>query len=170
MNIDTFKNTAMLFNTSPGVVLFHYIYIIEALRDMAPMYIKWPSPEERQEIKNFFYQIGGYPDIVGVIDGMHTFVTAPLIEPIAYVNRHHNHSILSQAVVDHRMLVRDLHCGEPGSLHDSRMFRRSPLCNNLLENPGYLSVGEHILGDGGYVLTDKVLCSQVLIHIFSIKF
>lgn len=156
MNMDTFKNAALLFNTSPGVVFFHYLYIIGALREMRTRYIRWPAPEERHEIKHQFYEKGGYPGVVGCIDGMHTFVTAPLNEPQAYVNRHHNHSILSQAVVDHNLLIRDLYVGEPGSLHDSRMFRRSPLGVNLLENPALLSQDEHIIGDGAYILTDKV--------------
>ncbi|KAK3909953.1 Putative nuclease [Frankliniella fusca] len=157
MNMDTFKNTALLFGVSPGVVLYHYKYIIECLREMGPTYIKWPSPEERQIIKENFLQIGGYPGAVGCIDGMHTYVTAPLNEAPAYVNRHHSHSILSQAVVDDQLLVRDLYVGEPGSIHDSRMFRRSSLSSNLLENPGLLAPDEHLLGDGAYILTDKVM-------------
>ncbi|KAK3907159.1 Putative nuclease [Frankliniella fusca] len=157
MNMDTFKNTALLFGVSPGVVLYHYKYIIETLRDMAPDFIQWPSPEERQVIKDNFYHIGGYPGVVGCIDGMHSFVTAPLDEAPAYTNRHHSYSILSQAVVDDQLLVRDLYVGEPGSLHDSRMFRRSPLSSNLLENPALLAPDEHILGDGAYILTDKVI-------------
>ncbi|XP_026288977.2 putative nuclease HARBI1 [Frankliniella occidentalis] len=116
MNMDTFKNTALLFGTSPGVVLYHYKYIIEALRVMAPQFITWPSPEERVQIKQKFYDIGGYPGVVGCIDGMHTYITAPLDEAPAYVNRHHSHSVLTQAVVDDQLLIRDLYVGEPGSL------------------------------------------------------
>lgn len=157
MNMDTFKNVALKFNTSPGVVFFHYLYIIQALREMIHKYVQWPNREERAEIKLRFFQMCGYYGVVGAIDGVHIYITAPLDEKHAYVNRHHTHSILAQAVCDHNLLVRDLYVGEPGSLHDSRMFRRSPLCPNLLERPrDFMEPDEHIIGDGGYILTDKV--------------
>ncbi|KAK3908168.1 Protein cereblon-like protein [Frankliniella fusca] len=45
-NMDTFKNAALLFHTSPGVVCFHYLYIIRALRQMGLTYIRWPTAEK----------------------------------------------------------------------------------------------------------------------------
>lgn len=52
----------------------------------------------------------------------------------------------AQLVCDHRRVIRDIFVGFPGSVHDSRAFRASPLCDTLAEKcqEGY------ILGDSGY--------------------
>ncbi|KAE8738507.1 hypothetical protein FOCC_FOCC016016 [Frankliniella occidentalis] len=96
---------------------------------------------------------------------MHTYKTTPLDEAPAYLNRHHAHSVRTQAVVDDQLLIRDLYVGEPGSLYGSRMFRRSPLSSNLLENPALLAPDEHILGDSAYILTDKVKGKTVQLNL-----
>lgn len=159
---DTFRSVAIKFGTSPGVLHYHYVYVLEALREMACHYITWPTAEERAITKNHFLRRHGYPGVVGSIDGTHIYITAPVgEEKQAYVNRHHSHSILVQAVVDHRLLVRDLYVGEPGSFTDARVFRRSPLRRNLLGNADMLNEDEHILGDGGYALTDKVITFMI---------
>lgn len=56
------------------------------------------------------------------------------------------------------MLVRTLHVGEAGSLHDRRVLRRSPLLRDLLLGPAdvFLSADEHLVGDGGYGISDFV--------------
>ena len=66
-----------------------------------------------------------------------------------------------QAVCDKNLLYRDLYIGEPGSSHDTRVFKRSPLSDILLERQDFLREDEHIIGDGGYELTDKVNFSYV---------
>lgn len=48
--------------------------------------------------------------------------------------------------------------GSPGGIGDVMNFEISDLNLNLLTNLDMLSEGEHLLRDGAYVLTDKVLC------------
>lgn len=64
--------------------------------------------------------------------------------------------------------MRDLYVGEAGSLHDSRVFRRSPLSTNLLENPELMRPDEHIIGDSAYKLTDRV--SVTLLRMICFQF
>jgi len=61
-------------------------------------------------------------------------------------------------VCDHNLLIRDFHIGEAGSLHDFRVFRRSPLFRKLVlnENNEMLLPDEHILGDTAYAVMDCV--------------
>ncbi|KAJ4429053.1 hypothetical protein ANN_26049, partial [Periplaneta americana] len=40
-----------------------------------------------------------------------------------------------QAVVDHTMKFKDVFIGSPGSVHDSKIYRTSPLGHNLEEKP-----------------------------------
>ncbi|KAK3926584.1 Putative nuclease, partial [Frankliniella fusca] len=67
----------------------------------------------------------------------------------------------NQAVCDHRLLYRDIYVGEPGSIGDARMFNRSPLCNYILFRNDMFSRGEHLLADGAYTLTDKVIVPYI---------
>jgi len=152
---DTFRSVALRFGVSPSTLYYFYSYIIEALREMAGRYISWPDQEERNHIKNTFQNATGFPNVVGCIDGTHVHVTAPVENPGPYRNRHHTHSIIVQAVVDNTLLVRDLHVGEPGSMNDSRVFRRSPLFRDILEGRR-LGHDELLVGDGAYILTDFV--------------
>lgn len=123
---------------------------------MGGRYIAWPDAAERIRIKTNMERISGFPGCVGMLDGKHITITKPHEEPAAYRNRHHNYSILVQGVCDDNLMIRDLYVGEAGSLHDARVFRRSPLCRNMLYRPDMFSEGEHLIGDSAYMLTDKV--------------
>ena len=155
---DTFRSVRVKFGVCPSTVHFHYKYIIEALRELAPKYIKWPSAFEMEVIAAVFEQLYGYPSVCGCIDGCHIRITAPLQQPHAYVDWHRDYSILLQGVCDHRLLFRDVFVGQPGSVGDKRTFRRSPLGQNILRRHEVVR-DKHLLGDGGYTLTDKVTLS-----------
>ncbi|CAH2006168.1 unnamed protein product [Acanthoscelides obtectus] len=58
-----------------------------------------------------------------------------------------------QAVCDNRAQIRDIFIGYPGSVHDSRVFRNSPLFPVLRENCQQY----YILGDSGYPCTRHLL-------------
>lgn len=47
---------------------------------------------------------------------------------------------------DHERIIRSFFCGFPGSVHDSRVFRASPLCDNIRDKCG----DYYLLGDSGY--------------------
>ncbi|KAJ1520370.1 hypothetical protein ONE63_003505 [Megalurothrips usitatus] len=155
---DSFRSVALRFGVRPGTLYRFYIRIIGALREMAETFITWPDAGERNAIKHRFQRATQFPGVVGCIDGTHVYITAPLEHPGQYRNRHHSYSINVQAVVDNRLLVRDIHVGEAGSLHDRRVFRRSSLYSNLLDGVlPLLSADEHLVGDSAYHLTDFML-------------
>lgn len=58
-----------------------------------------------------------------------------------------------QTVCDHKRKILDVFIGFPGSVHDSRVFRNSPLKNTLEEKCGRY----FILGDSGYPLQSNLL-------------
>ena len=50
-----------------------------------------------------------------------------------------------------------MHVGEVGSMHDARVFRRSPVCRRMAMDDGELfEMGEHIIGHTAYPLMDTV--------------
>lgn len=153
--LDTFRSVGMKFGVEKGSVHFHYKYIIEALREMAPVYIKWPSDYEKELISTTFENRYGFPSVVGCMDGCLIQIIAPRNQPEQYVDWHRNHSINVQAVCDDRLLFRDVYVGQPGSVGDKRTFMRSPLGQNIL-SPDVLSEN-HLLADGGYTLSSHVI-------------
>lgn len=58
-----------------------------------------------------------------------------------------------QVVCDKNLKIRDVFIGYPGSVHDSRVFRNSPLYQSLEEKCN----NYHILGDSGYPLHKNLL-------------
>jgi len=152
---DSFRSVALRFGVNPGTLYYFYFYVIQALREMAEQYIRWPDAAERRAISATIERATGFPNIVGLVDGTHVPIQAPLVDPAQYINRHHEYSINVQAVVDSTLLVRHLHVGEPGSMHDRRVFRRSDLYRDLLSGQ-IIGPDEHLVGDGGYVQSDFV--------------
>lgn len=101
------------------------------------------------DIKSSFEEEGGFPGIIGVVDGTHIRIRAPEQEPEAYINRKKFHSINVQLVCDDNMVFTHVLAGWPGSVHDSRVMRNSELWRTAAHKfPG----DTHLLGDGGYPL------------------
>ncbi|KAJ8914013.1 hypothetical protein NQ315_012036 [Exocentrus adspersus] len=51
----------------------------------------------------------------------------------AYCNRKGYHSIILQAICDDKKRFIDIYCGEPGSLHDARVLKRSNVYKMIME-------------------------------------
>ncbi|XP_052788810.1 putative nuclease HARBI1 [Mya arenaria] len=88
-----------------------------------------------------------FPNVIGVIDGTHVQIKAPLQDEPAYVNRMGYHSINTQIVFDGRDNTIDIVARWPGATHDSRMLRESGL--------HALFLGGHVPGDHSYLLGDS---------------
>lgn len=58
-----------------------------------------------------------------------------------------------QLVCDHHLRIRDIFTGYPGSVHDARVFRTSPLNETLEEKCGEF----HLLGDSAYPLSKNLM-------------
>ena len=91
----------------------------------------------------------GFPGVVGLIDGTHISIPAPVEKPEVYINRKKFHSLNVQVSCHDNMVFRDVLAGWPGSAHDSRVLRNSVVYNTAANKfPGNV----HLLGDGGYPL------------------
>ncbi|KAK3914471.1 Protein ANTAGONIST OF LIKE HETEROCHROMATIN PROTEIN 1 [Frankliniella fusca] len=156
---DTFRSVALRFGVHPGKVHEYYVYVIKAMTELGERFIQWPDAQQRQRTKAALERRSGFPVVIGMIDVTHIPISAPLEDAAAYRDYKQQYSISVQAVCDDRCLVTDLYVGEAGSLPDARVFRRSPLCFNLLQRDYMFSPGEHIIGDGAYMLLDKVIVS-----------
>ncbi|XP_068710741.1 putative nuclease HARBI1 [Montipora foliosa] len=112
-------------------------------------FITWPTDAEVAEVKNSFYRRGGFPCVIGCVDGTHIRIQAPNEHENAYVNRKGFHSINVQGVCNHEGKFTNIVARWPGSCHDSHIFRSSNICQFLEENHNSLDDGI-VLGDSGY--------------------
>ncbi|XP_050505707.1 putative nuclease HARBI1 [Diabrotica virgifera virgifera] len=122
------------------------------LSNLSPDVIKWPNQNEKT-ISEQHFRANGFPDVIGAIDGSHIKIDKPENDPESYINRKGFYSIQMQLVCDHRRKITDIFIGYPGSVHDSRVFRNSPLHTNLEERCGRY----FLLGDSGYPLQANLL-------------
>ena len=145
-------------NTVSVIVHETCIAIVETL---LPVYIQFPSGNGVREVMDGFKQTLGVPQCAGSIDGSHVPVTPPAMNPTDYYNRKGWYSMLVQAVVDHKLLFRNLCVGWPGSVHDARVLANSSVYKKI--SNGQLLVGntvqvqQHplrpfIFGDSAYPL------------------
>ncbi|KAJ8930015.1 hypothetical protein NQ314_017244 [Rhamnusium bicolor] len=117
--------------------------LIYFLSNMAPEIAKWPNAKERQDIERNFRE-KQFPDVIGAIDESHVKVDNPQNDPDSYLNRKHFFSIQLQ-VVCNKKKIKEIFVGYPGSVHNSRVFRISPLSDTLAEK----CRDYYILGDSG---------------------
>lgn len=89
----------------------------------------------------------GIPRVIGAIDGCHINIKRPK-EHVPYCNRKGMTSIVLQRVCDHRKQFVDVFCGEPGSLHDARVLRRSELYEYAYANS--IPMNRYLVGDSAY--------------------
>ena len=102
---------------------------------------------EITRLKQGFYGISSFPNVIGAIDGTHIRILAPHIGEEAYVNRKGYHSINVQMVMNQDYVITNLVVQWPGSTHDSQILRMSNLWD--LFEAGEIPSGL-LLGDSGY--------------------
>lgn len=82
---------------------------------------------------------------------------APHENPNSYVNRKSFHSVLLQAICDHRLLFTDAYAGEAGSIHDYTLFRRSPFYRGMNNGEIIFHNDSFLIGDSAYKLDMKLI-------------
>lgn len=109
-------------------------------------------------IQEEFAVISDFPGVVGVIDGCHIPISAPIENPNSYINRKGFYSILLQAICDHRMKFIDIYTGICGSVHDVRVWQLSDIKHMIDHNvQRYFPHNSHLLADSAYPLSYYVL-------------
>lgn len=148
---DSYRSVCEKFNVGRATALRTIRRVTQALCDLAPEFIKWPTGDDATSVMEEFERHSAFPRIIGAIDGTHIAIPAPKEDAQSYVNRKGFHSIQVQAVCTHNLLFTSLYAGHVGSVHDQRVFRLSPV-NTYLGNPDYFPQDSHLVGDGAYTL------------------
>ena len=133
---------------------------------LKPLFLRWPSEEEKEIVKSDFCSIWGMPNCIGAIDCTHINIECPdSVYARDYRDRSQNFSLQVQAVVDSTMKFTDVVTGWCGSVHDSRIFSYSAIFENKSEyfnersavRVNGITVHEYIVGDAGYPLSPNLI-------------
>ena len=129
------------------------------------LFLKWPSINRQRYIAQKFAEKRGVVGVIGCTDGSHIPV-ALVDEELAtdLFNRKGFYSLILQATVDHVPLFTDVYVGWPGSVHNGRVWRNSPLKRQLdifmqsnYNNQDFILPGAHLLGDAAYASTTTMI-------------
>lgn len=115
------------------------------------------SPNDLEAVTRGFAGLArhqAFAKAAGAIDGCHVRIKKPHgPDGQCYVNRRLFASIHMQAVCDHQGRLIDTYVGWPGSVHDARVLRHSP----LYQRGVYPPPGHFILADSGYPCLQRPL-------------
>jgi hypothetical protein len=149
-NPEVFRSVSDRFNVTRSCVFRILRRVCKAIvNNLAGQFIVWPKGERVADVMQKFQNDNGLPHCIGAIDGTLVPIKAPREKAAEqYINRKKFHSVQLQCVFDASRLFPDVYCAFPGSVHDARILRNSPLCqdaeNQELEMfPG----GTYIIGD-----------------------
>ena len=92
----------------------------------AKRYIAVPVREHLQLVVDGFMSNWGVPQCVGAINSTHIPIIAPKNNLLVYYNCKGYHSVMLQALVDHKYKFLDVFVSWPGSVHDAQ-FNKSRL-------------------------------------------
>jgi len=113
--------------------------------------IKWPEGLAIIQVSQAFENKRGIRNCIGAIDCSHIIIQQPKENAADYCDRKKCFFIILQAVVTSNMIFTNVYCGEPGSLHDARVLRRSNLYQESQNNKEQLFPNTtFILGDSAY--------------------
>ena len=132
---------------------------VAIFRNWTSKVIVWSSsPETVRCITEGFHRRRGLQNVLGAIDGSHIPIKAPRVDQDSYINRKNFHSVVLQAVCNHRMYFTDCFTGYPGSTHDARVLQNSEIFERFCRSKSTIFPGEsYLLGDSAYPLTPWLL-------------
>ncbi|XP_065123989.1 putative nuclease HARBI1 isoform X2 [Paramisgurnus dabryanus] len=128
--------------------------VVLALQRYINTFIAFPGHLPTDAIKEGFYKIAGFPEVIGAIGCTHIAISRPAKEIEAnYMNRKFTHSINVQMTCDHQYMITSLDARWPGSVHDSQIFRNSVLYRRFQDGL-YDGI---LVGDGGYACQSSLM-------------
>lgn len=153
-NPECLRSVADRFDVCRATAYRVYRRVCKAIvRHLMAEFIKFPTGQKAQAAMDAFEGKKGFPGVIGAVDGTHIPIKAPKHNHEHYINRKGFFSVQLQVICDPDLFITDVFCGYPGSVHDARVFRNSPICREVEVNPdNYFPGNTHILGDAAYPL------------------
>jgi hypothetical protein len=129
--------------------------VAEAISSLQDEVIRWP--EDCTQISKKFFDIGGFPQVAGCVDGTHITVSPRKQDEEACLNRKSTHSLNVMVVCGPDLQFFYINANFPGRCHDSRVLRQTQLWETFETLHQRPFPGAVILGDSGYPLRDWLI-------------
>lgn len=120
---------------------------------LLPIYVRWPITS--RIVERDFFNIAGFPNVKGIIDGTLIHIDSPSIDEPAFLSRDNKHSFNVLVVSGPKNQFFFASAKFPGSMHDARAVRCSEMWRRW-EVDGWRPDDDNdaiILGDSAYPLT-----------------
>lgn len=143
---------AEIFDVSESSVFRIIRRVVDWLTTLLNNHVQWPRGNAVMRVSNAFAQARGIRKCIGAVDGCHVPIIKPCVpNSIEYWNHKKFHSVNLTAIVDASRKFTMVYCGDPGSFHDIRVFRRSAFFTMVTERAHEIFPDDSFLiGDGGY--------------------
>ncbi|RVE41493.1 hypothetical protein evm_013855 [Chilo suppressalis] len=130
--------------------------VAAAIVTLRKEFIVFPeSQEEISTVKEQFYGIARFPNVIGCIDCSHIKIQSPGGDDAElFRNRNSYMSINMQTICDANLLITDVVARWPGSTHDSTIYQNSNRYRKF--ETGSYGIA-YVLGDSGYPLKCHLL-------------
>ncbi|XP_067261212.1 putative nuclease HARBI1 isoform X1 [Chanodichthys erythropterus] len=103
-----------------------------AIKALADVFISFPGHRRLCDMKEEFYRIAGFPNVIGAVDCTHIRIKAPSgAHEANFVTRKSFHNIIVQMVCNADCVISNVVAKWPGSVHDSRIFRASEIYHKV---------------------------------------
>lgn len=145
----TIRKVASIFGVGDGGTIQNVTRrIFKSIINLKHRFLYWPNDTERTKlVSETSHEM---PGCVGHVDGSEIkLAEAPVKNHELYFSRKRQYSIKMQAVCDHKLRIRQVTIGYPGSVHDAKIFINCPLAKHP---QNYLSISEWVAGDSAYPL------------------
>ncbi|XP_018363689.1 PREDICTED: putative nuclease HARBI1, partial [Trachymyrmex cornetzi] len=152
---DSYRSVCDRFDVGRATAWRSVKKVCSALNALASQFIKWPNREEAEHTWTNIKTKHKFPKIIGAIDGTHIRITKPKEHDESYINRKGYYSIQLQIICDSTLKFIHCYAGQPGSVHDMRVFRLSGFQEMCTEN--YFPEDSYILGDAAYAIQKHVM-------------
>ncbi|XP_046736565.1 putative nuclease HARBI1 [Diprion similis] len=136
---------------------------VNALNNVMDNWIRFPTTADRiQHIKEGFFRAGGFPGVIGAIDGTHIAIFPPEVErEHLFINRKSYHSLNVLVVCDSTCEILAVNSSHGGRTHDSRVLRSSRIFTHLEQRYAGGERDFWLLGDSAYPLQPFLLTPKL---------
>lgn len=130
--------------------------VFTAIFSLEKRFVYWLTAVEKKGIAKKIQERSGFPDCIGCVDGsLIPVMYKPSFNGGDFYNRKNCYGLNILAVCDHLRRFRFAHLGFSRCAHDTRVYRCSPLAENLGK---YFQGGEeYVLDDSGYPFHPTVM-------------
>ena len=160
-NMETFRQVSDRFDTGTAQAYRWFAFFVKMFSGKLGEYIVWPPRSRFASVLSKFDDLRerSFPDAFGAVDGCHIAIKCPTVDSASYYNRKGFHSLLLQGICDAEQRFMDVYVGWPGSTHDARVWKNSPIYDRLKSSAHQLLPSNgNILGDSAYPCDTFLMC------------